>query len=462
VDCEGMTMDPTEAQTLYADREGALPKPWVAFKKPDPPDKGSLYYHNMVTRETFWERPVMKVPPSRVLGGSGRAQQRFANWIDLPGQEHIAATAAEATESFRDFCLRLSTHGSFSRRIDGLLWGLGADEPIGAVLYPAQRHLAVCYDQTKVSRDDVAAMNNAACSNPLSMAAKLVAMRFICYSAASRKTAAETLVAPTAYILRRYMAELAGQGGGTLSRASPSPPLHPRPEVLPLSRYLENFQLLWPVTCSLSGAGSFKDEVEWAVHLTSDQHRQRRSHLRSACELLAEVRTGEVPLTEWLPEHLGSYRGLLKWCDHRFQEVPVSDGRVLRFDHLTGRGTMTPASTWMAFGSAPPPLVDIGTGDGGRAHTRDSGEGQIWVVASSSSTASTCLAGSVDDLLSAVNDSLCADVDARGHCDAQADGDHEWVQVGASWASSAHVETPPELLQRFMRIAPRPRHRPPS
>jgi len=453
-------MDSTEAPTLYADREGALPKPWVAFKKPDPPDKGSLYYHNLVTRETFWERPDVKVPLSRVLSSNNRAQ-RFASWIDLPGHDHIAATAAEAADSFREFCLRLSTRGSFSRRVDGLLWRLGADEPIGAVLYPAQRHLAVCYDQLKVSCDDVAAMNDAACSNPLSVAAKLRAMKFICESAASRKTAAETLVAPTAYILRRYMAELAGQGGGTLSRASPSPPLQPRPEVLPLSRYLENFQLLWPVTCSLSGAGSFKDEIEWAVHLTSDQHRQRRSHLRSAVDLLAEVCTGEVPLTEWLPGHLGSYRGLLKWCDHRFQEVPVSDGRVLRFDHLTGRGTMTPGSTWAAFGSAPPPLVDVGTGEGGHAQTRDGGEGQIWVVASSSSTASTCLSGSVEELLTAVDDSLCADIDARGECDVQTEGDHEWAQVGASWASSAPVDTPPELLQRYMRIAPPPRDRPP-
>jgi len=308
----------------------------------------------------------------------------------------------------------------------------------------------------------VAAMNNAACSNPLSIAAKLGAMKFICWSAASRKTAAETLVAPSAYILRRYIAELASHGGSTQSSTRQSPPQQSRPEVLPLSRYLESSQLLWPVSCSLCGAGSFKDEFDWAVHLTSDQHRQRRSHLRSAAELLAEVDSGEVPLTEWLPGHLGSYNGLLIWCDHRFQEVPACDGRVLRFDHLIGTGTMTPASAWAAFGSTPPPPVDVGSRDGGNEQTQDSGERQIWVVEPQSEPQSepqielqselqselqrepqrephresqrdsqrepqrdisrtTCLAGSVDDRVTAVNDSLCADVDSCGQCDVQAE-----------------------------------------
>lgn len=493
-----------EAVTLFGDSEGALPKPWVAFRKPDPPDKGALYYHNLNTSQTQWERPNVHIAQHRIC--FEHKFPMFGGWKDLDWHELPASTAAEASEIFREFCVRLFPRGSFGRRGDGMLWRLDEAECAGVVFCPARRRLAVCYDPEVVTTADLMAMADAFTSAPLTMAAKLAALDFVLQSLATRATAAATLTAaaPGGCLLRRYTAELGGNHVGVI---------HPdmsakAPRVEALTSYLKGFSLLRPLTCSLSSS-SFPDEAQLATHLTSEQHLQRRLHLRSAEERLAEVRRGEVPLTDWLPAHLGRYRSCLQWCDRRFQDMPMADGRVMRFDHLTGLGTVTPASNWAALAQPPEALMpQASCVNGARAGQempggQGYGQGQIWADPRSSAGVAPSRLGSVEELLAAVRHSLgvmdvnlAAQPGPENACEEEdlvAELEPPWmvlhntsgcryyynpethittwdhpmlpeVGVGESWASSPGSlarETPAELYQRFHRMVPRPQRGPP-
>mmetsp|Transcript_74645 Transcript_74645/g.205809 ORF Transcript_74645/g.205809 Transcript_74645/m.205809 type:complete len:522 (-) Transcript_74645:126-1691(-) len=352
-----------EPQPLLADAEGALPKPWVAHRKPDPPHQGSLYYCNLATMETRWERPQVRIARHCVYQTGGIPL--FEPWRDLHLLELPAANAAEATETFRDFCVRLFPGGTFGRRRDGVLWRLGKAEHVGVMLYPGLQRLAVAYNSEAVPPEELAAVAiGGAAGARLSPAAKISALVVVQRSLAARLTAAATLAAPEAHSLRRYAAELAGEGSSSSTTSRPLGRVVPGvatalagqgKEATQLAAYLLSFGLLRPLSCGLTGVGYFQDEVELAAHLQSEHHRQRRVHLRTAVELLAEVRQGEVPLSDWLPSHAAKYKSLLQWRDRRFQDMPTVDGRVLRFDHLSGRGCVMPASS--ATSRRPPPAL---------------------------------------------------------------------------------------------------------
>lgn len=456
---------------LYADESGALPKPWGAFKDPE----GSLYYCNLVTCETTWQRPVVHVPRANVYRDpQSGGRPAFAGWRDLPLRELPVKNAAEAFELFRAFCRQLSpSSGVFGRRGDGVLWRMAASERLGVVLYPEQRSLAVAFDPEAQGPTG---------GGSLSDSERLKAMELVLHGLVARQTPQAALVAPEAHLLRRYAAELGGRG-------SPGPEVNaPSAEVLPLADYLQRFELIPPFNCTLTGIAGMKSEVELAAHLLSEAHCLRRQHLRSACERLAEIECGEATLCEWLPAQSEKYREILAWCDRRFQDLPMADGRVLRFDHLAGKGAISPASSWARWGHPPPRLVAQVGRDGlqpavGRG-------GGIWSTSQDAESVSEGLS-SVDDLLKAVRLSLVGPAsvpedaadetleleppwqlvrDDRGqvfyHNPHTKEGSWErpppsrpLVEIGQSWANNPRtrsLDTPQDQYARCHRLAARP------
>uniref|UniRef100_A0A7S1AAH5 WW domain-containing protein n=1 Tax=Noctiluca scintillans TaxID=2966 RepID=A0A7S1AAH5_NOCSC len=467
---------------LYEDADGALPRPWVAFETPDPPNKGSLYYHNLVTFDTKWERPEVHVPRHAVYGNALTAtpsqQQQFVGWRDEMAREIVGASAGEAEHAFRNFCVRLLPRGVFGRRGDGMLWRLGEGELVGLTLYPEQRRLVISYDPQYVSGRDVAAAGQGTLNRPtdglLSAAAKVAALEVVQRSLLSRQTALATLVMPDAHLLRRYVAEMGVRS--TLPR--------PSAEVLPLATYLESFRLVPPFTCRLTGVANIQSCGALAAHILCRSVMTHYSHLKTSVQLLAHICRGDVALSEWLPLHVDRYRVLLDWSGRRFQNLPMADGKIFRFDFLRGLGTLTPASCWHALGQSPPSLsampAPTAVQDVWNATTR-----HIWSTSADGVPSQS--SGSLSDLLAAVKLSL----GPRGDHGSWDDGDDleppweelrssdgqvyyyntltrvtTWerlglrsVEVGELWASNpktrAH-DTPAALYERYHRIAPKP------
>lgn len=458
-------------QPLYEDENGALPRPWGAFRDPE----GALYYCNLVTCETTWRRPVVHVPRANVyrdaqIGG----RPAFGDWRDMPPRELPTKNAAEAFEQFRVFCRQLApASGVFGRRGDGVLWRMAASERLGVVLYPEQRKLAVAYGPDPQGAKD---------RGSLTTSERMSAMELVLNGLIARQTPQAALVSPEAHLLRRYAAELGG-------RASPSSEINaPSAEVLPLADYLQRFELIPPFSCALTGVAGIKSQGELAAHLLSEAHSLRREHLRSACERVAEIECGAVALCEWLPAQSEKYREVLAWCDRRFEDLPMADGRILRFDHLSGKGAISPASSWACQGHPPPRLVPQVGPDGLQASVGRGGS--IWSKSQDAEPVSEGLS-SVDDLLKAVRLSLVApalvpdstpdenleleppwellrDQKDQAFYHNPHTSETSWerpppsrplVEIGQSWANNPRtrsLETPQDLYARCHRLAVRP------
>eukprot|EP00747_Dinoflagellata_sp_TGD_P223241 gnl/TRDRNA2_/TRDRNA2_94849_c0_seq1.p1 gnl/TRDRNA2_/TRDRNA2_94849_c0~~gnl/TRDRNA2_/TRDRNA2_94849_c0_seq1.p1 ORF type:complete len:444 (+),score=54.13 gnl/TRDRNA2_/TRDRNA2_94849_c0_seq1:39-1370(+) len=435
-------VQPTTRGQHYEDTEGALPRPWVAYQC-EPPEKGRFYYYNTETAQCCWERPQILIARHCVYRDPATGgRPAFAGWKDLAPVDLAAATAAEVSERFRHFCVCLTPHGVFGRRNDGTLWRASSTEVVGLVLYPEARKLAVSYDPQgeQVSTPE----------GSISHAEKKVCMEILQRSLVAGTTAGAVLVAPDAHVLRRYLAKHGGKYG-----RPPSADI-PLADALPLAKYLATFQLMPPLSCSLTGVKGLRNEAALAAHILSDEHKAYRENLKVALELLSEIRCGQLPLVAWLPTQADRYRGLLDWHDHRFQDFPMADGRVFRFDYLTGLGEITPPSNWAALKIPPPALVasdaEAGAAPGAGA---TSGTSRIWSASPDPGPLPDAneTAGLLASVRKSLNDGALI---FRGASSPESVGK---VKVGESWATSADTctrDTAQELYARYHLLGQRP------
>jgi len=333
-----MAESPVPPEPLYADQQGSLPWPWVAFPTVDPADKTTelLYYHNLQNSETCWGRPQVRVAEQNVIPHRPKGGPSCLSWRDWHSQELSSISSAAAAETFRTFCVRLYPRGHFLRRGGGMLWRFRDTEPVGLVLYPEPRRLAVAFDPAFLPPEAMAALQKGFSPGasvhapnddaPLGVTAKFAVMEQLQRSMLSQQSAADALAVPEAFLLRRYIATMGGVAGKAALHA----------DVRALAAYLKEFEPMPPFSCRLTGVPNMKDEFAFAEHLLSDTHRQWRGHLRAAVELQAMLK--QVPVSERQPSLEAKYALVKQWIQRRFQDIPMADGRVLCFDHLRGTG----------------------------------------------------------------------------------------------------------------------------
>eukprot|EP00746_Dinoflagellata_sp_MGD_P003582 gnl/MRDRNA2_/MRDRNA2_106945_c0_seq1.p1 gnl/MRDRNA2_/MRDRNA2_106945_c0~~gnl/MRDRNA2_/MRDRNA2_106945_c0_seq1.p1 ORF type:complete len:440 (-),score=69.69 gnl/MRDRNA2_/MRDRNA2_106945_c0_seq1:77-1396(-) len=332
-----------KAQDAY----GVLPEPWKAVVDHE---DNIVYYHNVQEQRSQVSRPRVKVK----CAPGGRKSNAFQHWKyhfkrPLQTQEgwHPAVAAA-----FRSFCLTLTCApggGKFSQDGDNLMWRIGPEEPIGLILIcrddPA---VAVAYDSMILDwRALQAAQQVMEEHGPTAE-----------FQGLPQKCAA-ILLLHTGFLNALNIWDLPQPNAFTMCCASvefdaskwDAIQVSPQRQ---LQCHLESFDLVMPLQLTLPPC-TVNTLESLVAQLSTEAHQQHVTDLKSALAFVENL-DDMAFFVEWMPSNSHAIRHVVQWLALRFSEWRMKDGRTFAYDHILGKGEITPQSNWNKNRIMPPPL----------------------------------------------------------------------------------------------------------